>query len=322
MYLLFPAKEASHLAKKQQDGKKAAKDNQSGQKDLQRSEGLVNFVKTEPYMVRKDEIIVKDAVIKTMSREGIDYICITDIAKQKNWMDPNGVIANWMRNRNTIEFLGIWETLYNPSFNPLEFEGFRKQAGLNAFTLSPTQWIGATGAIGIISQSGRYGGTYAQTDIAFEFASWISVEFRLYLVKEFQRLKTEEQKLIGWTAKRELSKINYRIHTDAIKQNLIPAEVSEKQMTFIYANEADVLNVAMFGMTAKEWRDANPELKGNIRDYATINQLICLSNLENLNAVFINDGMPQAERLRKLNTIAIQQMSVLEERASSRELLK
>ena len=303
------------MAKKQQK-------NQSGQKDLQRSEGLVNFVKTEPYMVRKDEIIVKDAVIKTMSREGIDYICITDIAKQKNWMDPNGVIANWMRNRNTIEFLGIWETLYNPSFNPLEFEGFRKHAGLNAFTLSPTHWIGATGAIGIISQSGRYGGTYAQTDIAFEFASWISVEFRLYLVKEFQRLKTEEQKLIGWTAKRELSKINYRIHTDAIKQNLIPAEVSEKQMTFIYANEADVLNVAMFGMTAKEWRDANPELKGNIRDYATINQLICLSNLENLNAVFINDGMPQAERLRKLNTIAIQQMSVLEERASSRELLK
>ncbi len=273
-------------------------------------------------MVRKNEIIVKDVVIKTMSSNGIDYICITDIAKQKNWMDPNGVIANWMRNRNTIEFLGIWETLYNPSFNPLEFEGFRKHAGLNAFTLSPTHWIEATGAIGIISQSGRYGGTYAQTDIAFEFASWISVEFRLYLVKEFQRLKAEEQKLIGWTAKRELSKINYRIHTDAIKQNLIPAEVSEKQVTFIYANEADVLNVAMFGRTAKEWRDANPDLKGNIRDYATINQLICLSNLENLNAVFINDGMPQAERLRKLNAIAIQQMSVLEERSSYNELIK
>jgi hypothetical protein len=279
-------------------------------------------VKTEPFMVRKNEIIVKDVVIKTMSSNGIDYICITDIAKQKNWMDPNGVIANWMRNRNTIEFLGIWETLYNPSFNPLEFEGFRKHAGLNAFTLSPTHWIEATGAIGIISQSGRYGGTYAQTDIAFEFASWISVEFRLYLVKEFQRLKAEEQKLIGWTAKRELSKINYRIHTDAIKQNLIPAEVSEKQVTFIYANEADVLNVAMFGRTAKEWRDANPDLKGNIRDYATINQLICLSNLENLNAVFINDGMPQAERLRKLNAIAIQQMSVLEERSSYNELIK
>ena len=289
---------------------------------MRRSAVLVNFVKTEPFMVRKDEIIVKDVVIKTVSRDGIDYICITDIAKQKNWMDPNGVIANWMRNRNTIEFLGIWETLYNPAFNPIEFEGFRKQAGLNAFTLSPTHWIEATGAIGIISQSGRYGGTYAQTDIAFEFASWISVEFRLYLVKEFQRLKAEEQKLIGWTAKRELSKINYRIHTDAIKQNLIPAEVSEKQVTFIYANEADVLNVAMFGRTAKEWRDANPDLKGNIRDYATINQLICLSNLENLNAVFINDGMPQAERLRKLNAIAIQQMSVLEERSSSTELIK
>ncbi len=273
-------------------------------------------------MVRKDEIVVKDVVIKTMSRDWIDYICITDIAKQKNWLDPNGTIANWMRNRNTIEFLGIWETLYNPAFNPIEFEGFRKQAGLNAFTLSPTHWIEATGAIGIISQAGRYGGTYAQTDIAFEFASWISVEFRLYLVKEFQRLKTEEQKLIGWTAKRELSKINYRIHTDAIKQNLIPAEVSEKQVTIIYANEADVLNVALFGMTAKEWREENPNLKGNIRDYATINQLICLSNLENLNAVFINDGMSQAERLRKLNTIAIQQMSVLEEITSARELLK
>lgn len=291
-------------------------------KDLRRSAVLVNFVETEPFMVRKDEIIVKDVVIKTVSRDGIDYICITDIAKQKNWMDPNGIIANWMRNRNTIEFLGIWETLYNPAFNPIEFEGFRKQAGLNAFTLSPTHWIEATGAIGIISQSGRYGGTYAQTDIAFEFASWISVEFRLYLVKEFQRLKSEEQKLIGWTAKRELSKINYRIHTDAIKQNLIPTEVSEKQVTIIYANEADVLNVALFGVTAREWRDGNPELKGNIRDYATINQLICLSNLENLNAVFINEGMPQAERLRKLNTIAIQQMSVLEERTSVRQLLK
>ena len=289
---------------------------------MQGLDGLVNFVKKAPFMVKKDEIVVKDVVIKTMSRDGIDYICITDIAKHKNWMDPTGVIANWMRNRNTIEFLGIWETLYNPVFNPLEFEGFRKQAGLNSFTLSPTQWIETTGAIGVISQSGRYGGTYAQTDIAFEFASWISVEFRLYLVKEFQRLKTEEQKLIGWTAKRELSRINYRIHTDAIKQNLIPAKVSEKQMRIIYANEADVLNVAMFGMTAKEWRDANPDLKGNIRDYTTINQLICLSNLENLNAVFINDGMPQAERLRKLNSIAIQQMSVLEERTSDQGLFK
>ena len=273
-------------------------------------------------MDKKNEIIVKDVAIRTMSKGGIDYICITDIARQKNSMDPNGVIANWMRNRNTIEFLGIWETLYNPDFNPLEFEGFRQQAGLNAFTLSPSRWIESTNAIGIISQSGRYGGTYAQTDIAFEFASWISVEFRLYLVKEFQRLKTAEQQLLGWTAKRELSKINYRIHTDAIKQNLIPPEVSEKQVSIIYANEADVLNVALFGMTAKEWRDANPDLKGNIRDYASINELICLSNLENLNAVFINDGLPQSERLRKLNSIAIHQMSVLESNEQSRNLLK
>ena len=273
-------------------------------------------------MDKKNEIIVKDVAIRTMSKGGIDYICITDIARQKNWMDPNGVIANWMRNRNTIEFLGIWETLYNPDFNPLEFEGFRQQAGLNAFTLSPSRWIESTKAIGIISQSGRYGGTYAQTDIAFEFASWISVEFRLYLVKEFQRLKTAEQQLLGWTAKRELSKINYRIHTDAIKQNLIPQEVSEKQVSIIYANEADVLNVALFGMTAKEWRDANPDLNGNIRDYASINALISLSTLENLNAVFINDGLPQSERLRKLNSIAIHQMSVLESNEQSRNLLK
>ena len=217
-----------------------------------------------------------------------------------------------MRNRETVEFLGIWETLYNPSFNPLEFDGFRKQAGLNAFTLSPSKWIDNTSAIGIISRSGRYGGTYAQSDIAFEFASWISVEFRLYLVKEFQRLKTEEQKLLGWTAKRELSKINYRIHTDAIQHNLVPLEISPSQASIIYAEEADVLNVAMFGVTAKQWREANPNLKGNIRDYATINELICLSNMENINAVLINDGIPQGERLVKLNKIAIQQMLILE----------
>ncbi len=178
-----------------------------------------------------------------------------------------------MRNRNTVEFLGIWETLHNPNFNPLEFEGFRKEAGLNAFTLSPTRWIEATNAIGIVSQAGRYGGTFAQTDIAFEFASWISVEFRLYLVMEFQRLKAKEQELLGWTAKRELSKINYRIHTDAIKSHLIPEEVTPAQASIIYAEEADVLNVAMFGMTAKQWREANSDLKGNIRDYATINEL-------------------------------------------------
>ena len=233
-------------------------------------------------MAKKNEIIVKDVAIKTMSKDSIDYISITDIARQKNAADPNGVIANWMRNRNTVEFLGIWET---------------------------------------VSQAGRYGGTFAQTDIAFEFASWISVEFRLYLVMEFQRLKAKEQELIGWSAKRELSKINYRIHTDAIKSHLIPEEVTSAQASIIYAEEADVLNVAMFGMTAKQWREANPELKGNIRDYATINELICLSNMENINAVLINDGIPQGERLVKLNQIAIQQMQVLEGN-EGRKLLK
>ena len=246
---------------------------------------------------------------------------ITVIAKQKNEIDPAGVIANWMRNRNTIEYLGLWETLYNPNFNPLEFEGVRNQAGLNAFTLSPSQWIETTRAVGLISRAGRYGGTYARSDIAFKFANWVSVEFELYLVMEFQRLKAKEQEQIGWTAKRELSKINYRIHTDAIKRHLIPEEVTPAQSSIIYAEEADVLNVAMFGMTAKQWREANPELKGNIRDYATINELICLSNMENINAVLINDGMPQGERLVKLNQIAIQQMQVLEDN-EGRKLLK
>ena len=198
----------------------------------------------------------------------------------------------------------------------------KKEAGLNAFTLSPKKWIDTTNAIGLIAKSGRYGGTYAHKDIAFKFASWISVEFELYMVKEFQRLKAEEQAQLGWSAKRELSKINYRIHTDAIKHNLIPAEITPAQASLIYANEADVLNVAMFGMTAKQWRDLNPEKKGNIRDYATVNELICLSNMENLNAVFIDQGMPQGERLVKLNQIAIQQMRVLEDDGDDRKYLK
>lgn len=266
------------------------------------------------------KITVQNTQVTIISINENDYISLTDIAKYKS-DDPTAVIGNWMRNRNTIEYLGVWESLYNPQFNPLEFEGFKKEAGLNAFTLSPQKWINATNAIGIISKSGRYGGTYAHKDIAFKFASWISVEFELYIVKEFQRLKQEEQKLIGWTAKRELSKINYHIHTDAIKQNLVPAEVTALQASIIYANEADVLNVAMFGMTARQWRDANPDLKGNIRDYATINELICLSNMESLNAVFIDEGLPQRERLIKLNQIAIQQMKVLKE-VENRRLLK
>lgn len=266
------------------------------------------------------KITVQDTNVTIISVNENDYISLTDIAKYKS-DDPTAVISNWMRNRNTIEYLGIWESLYNPHFNPLEFEGFRKEAGLNAFTLSPQKWINATNAIGIISKSGRYGGTYAHKDIAFKFASWISVEFELYIIKEFQRLKEDEQKLIGWTVKRELSKINYHIHTDAIKQNLIPKEITIQQVSIIYANEADVLNVAMFGVTAKQWREANPDLKGNIRDYATINELICLSNMESLNAVFIEEGLPQSIRLQKLNQIAIQQMRVLED-TNSKHLLK
>ena len=267
------------------------------------------------------KITVQNTNITIIAVNGDDYISLTDLARHKS-DEPNAVIANWLRNRNTIEYLGIWEQLYNPNFKPTEFEGFRRQAGLNAFTLSPKKWTDATNAIGIIAKSGRYGGTYAHKDIALKFASWISVEFELYIVKEFQRLKTEEQRLLGWSAKRELSKINYRIHTDAIKQNLVPAEVTPAQASIIYANEADVLNVAMFGVTAKQWREANPDLKGNIRDYATINELICLSNMENLNAVFIEQGMTQSERLVKLNQIAIHQMSVLESGDNDRKLLK
>lgn len=265
------------------------------------------------------EITVKDTSIRMTKVNGEDYICITDIAKRKT-DDPNAVIGNWMRNRNTIEYLGTWEVLYNPNFNPLEFEGFKKESGLNAFTLSPSKWVNTTAARGFIIKSGRYGGTYAHRDIAFKFASWISVEFELYLIKEFQRLKAEEQKLLGWSAKRELAKINYQIHTDAIKQNLIPPELDSKKASFVYASEADVLNVAMFGITAQEWRNANPDKKGNIRDYATITELICLANMEAINSEYINDQIPQAERLMRLNRIAISQMRILSE-VSGRKLL-
>lgn len=268
------------------------------------------------------KLIVKDTLIRTLSRNGIDYICITDIARQKNPDEPKDVVKNWMRVKNTLEYLGLWESLNNPDFKGIEFDPIMREAGSNSFTMSPSRWIELTGAIGIISKLGREGGTYAQRDIAFKFASWVSVEFELYLVKEFQRLKEEEQKQLGWSAKRELSKLNYRIHTDAIKHNLIPSEITKSQASVIYANEADVLNVAMFGMTAKQWREANPDLKGNVRDYASINELICLSNMENLNAVFIEQGMPQYERLMKLNQIAIHQMSILESHDSDRKFLK
>ena len=240
-----------------------------------------------------------------------DYISLTDIAKYKDSNDANEIIRNWLRNRNTIEFLGVWEKIYNNDFKPLEFDGFRKKAGLNSFTLSAKKWVESTNAIGLISKSGRYGGTYAHKDIAFEFAAWISVEFKLYLIKEFQRLKDIEQKELGWDIKRNLTKINYRIHTDAIRESLIPKLLLSSEINYVYATEADILNVALFGMTAKQWQDLNKDKKGNIRDYADVNQLVCLANLESLNAHFINEDIPQSIRIEKLNQVAIKQMSIL-----------
>ena len=247
-----------------------------------------------------------------------DYISLTDMARSQM---QEHIIFRWLSLKSTIEYIGEWETIYNPHFNCTEFGTIKNAAGSNNFVLSVKSWIERTNAIGIRSKAGRYGGTYAHRDLAYHFGMWISPKFQLLLVKEYQRLKEEEQKLLGWSAKRELSKINYRIHTDSIKRNIIPEEVSPQQANIIYANEADVLNVAMFGITAKQWREENPEKKGNIRDYATINELICLSNMENLNAVFIDQGIPQKERVIKLNQIAIQQMKILEEN-QGRNLLR
>lgn len=244
-----------------------------------------------------------------------DYFFLTDIARYKNSEAPADVVKNWLRRKDTIEFIGLWEKLNNPNFNVVEFDQFKNEAGHNYFTLSPKKWIDGVNAIGIISKAGKYNaGTYAHKDIALQFASWISPEINLYIIKEFQRLKANEQKQLGWTVKRELAKINYRIHTDAIKDNIIiPLEISKEQASFVYANEADVLNVALFGMTAREWRDKNPDKKGNIRDYAEVSQLVCLSNLENLNAYLIERGLSQPERLIELNKAAIRQMKVLAE---------
>ncbi len=266
------------------------------------------------------KITVKNTEVNVIKVNGEDYMCLTDMLRVK---DGDFFITDWLRNRNTLEFIGIWEKVYNSNFNYGEFAIIKSQSGLNSFKISVKEFVARTNAVSLQAKAGRYGGTYAHKDIAFEFAMWISPEFKIYIVKEFQRLKTEEQKILGWSAKRELSKINYRIHTDAIKQNLIPSEVTPVQANIIYANEADVLNVAMFGVTAKQWRETNPDLKGNIRDYATINELICLSNMENLNAVFIEQGISQSERLVKLNQIAIHQMRVLRnDDNSNRKLLK
>ena len=259
------------------------------------------------------KITVQGQVVSLQAVRDEDYISLTDIARHKNPTHTDDLIRNWLRNRNTLEFLGIWERLNNPAFKPVEFDGFKKQAGLNSFTLSPKQWAEATAAIGIVAKAGRYGGTYAHKDIAFEFAAWVSVEFKLYLIKEFQRLKDDENKRLqlGWNLQRTLSKINYRIHTDAIKETLIPPFITKAQASAVYASEADLLNVALFGQTAKQWRDAHPEAEGNIRDHAPLEQLVVLTNLESLNSVLIRQGLPQSERLTTLNGIAITQMKTL-----------
>jgi len=265
---------------------------------------------------------VKGQEILIYSKGEKDYICITDIARYKDSKRTDYIIQNWLRNRNTIEFLGIWEKINNPDFNPIEFDGFRRQAGINSFSLTAKQWTEKTNAIGLVSKSGRYGGTFAHKDIAFEFATWISVELKLYLIKEFQRLKEDENTRLSleWNPQRTLAKVNYRIHTDAIKEKIIPAELTKEQIQMVYASEADLLNMALFGTTAKLWWDANPSKEGNMRDYAAIEQLVVLSNLESINSVLIHQGLDQGQRLQQLNRIAIMQMKSLVGRKELRML--
>lgn len=267
----------------------------------------------------KKTIIVKETKISIIEKNETDFISLTDMIKS---FGDETVIYNWMRNRNTVEFLGIWELINNPNFKPIEFDRFRKEAGLNSFILSPKKWVGATNAIGIFSKSGRYGGTFAHKDIAFEFGSWLSPEFKLYLITEFQRLKEEESKSksLEWNLQRTLTKVNYRIHTDAIKENLIPPELTKEQIKYIYANEADLLNVAMFGKTAKQWREENPDKKGNIRDYSSIEQLVILSNMESINALLIRNELGQSERLIQLNSVAKTQMKSLIDNPTMKKL--
>ena len=254
------------------------------------------------------KIDVQGTEISIITKNDIEYISLTDMLKAK---DGDFFLSDWLRNRNTVEFLGIWERVHNPDFNYGEFAAIRSQAGLNNYKISVKEWTSKTNAIGLIAKAGRYGGTYAHKDIAFEFGMWISPEFKIYLIKEFQRLKDQEQKQLGWDIRRNLTKINYRIHTDAIKENLIPPELSKNQINLVYASEADILNMALFGKTAKDWHIENPSNKGNIRDYANVSQLVCLANLENLNAHFIQENISQKERLEKLNKIAIHQMKLL-----------
>lgn len=273
-------------------------------------------------MSKNKKINVNGTEITIYKGDEEDFISLTDIARYKDAANMDTIIQNWLRNRNTIELLGFWEQLYNPNFKPLEFEGFRKQAGLNSFVLTPKRWIATTNAIGIISKSGRYGGTFAHKDIAFEFASWISIEFKLYIIKEFQRLKEDENNRhkLDWNLQRTLAKVNYTIHTDAIKERLIPEKLSGKQTSLIYATEADLLNMALFGKTAADWRTENPDFKGNMRDGATLEQLVVLSNLESINALLIRQGLSQAERVTQLNQIAITQMTSLVNNANLKKL--
>ena len=263
------------------------------------------------------KIDVQGTEITVVSDPQGDYISLTDMLKAK---DGEFFISDWLRNRNTVEFLGIWESVHNPAFNHGEFAIIKSQAGLNSYKISVKEWVAKTNAIGLKAKAGRYGGTYAHSDIAFEFGMWISPEFKIYLIKEFQRLKEEEFRQLGWDIRRNLTKINYRIHTDAVKENLVPPELNQAQVNLIYASEADVLNMALFGMTAKQWRDSHPGDKGNIRDYADVSQLVCLSTLESLNALFIREQWPQSERLRKLNQVAIQQMRILTDDSGIRRL--
>jgi KilA-N domain. len=273
-------------------------------------------------MAKNKKINVHGVDILLYQEHQNDYISLTDIARHKDSAHTDDLIKNWMRNRNTIELLGFWESIYNSNFKPVEFDGFRKQAGLNSFVMTPKRWIENTNAIGIVSKAGRYGGTFAHKDIALEFASWISIEFKLYIIKEFQRLKDDENNRLklNWDLHRTLAKVNYQIHTDAIKENLIPAEITKQQANSVYASEADILNVALFGMTAKQWRDTNPDKKGNIRDYAIIEQLVVLSNMESINALLIQQGLPQNERLIQLNKVAVTQMKSLVENKAVKKL--
>ncbi|NOX46587.1 MAG: KilA-N domain-containing protein [Chlorobi bacterium] len=268
------------------------------------------------------KIIVQKTEIRLLNHEVGDFISLTDIAKFRNKEEPFSILNNWMRSRSTIEFIGLWEKLNNPGFKPIEFDRFRNDAGSNYFVLSPKKWIATTNAIGIVSKAGRYGGTYAHIDIAFEFSSWISSEFKLYLITEFKRLKQDEnrQQQLNWNLQRTISKINYRIHTDAIKEKLIPLKITRQQASYVYANEADLLNVALFGITAKQWRNNNPDKEGNIRDTASLEQLVVLSNIESINALLIVQGLPQNERLKKLNKVAITQMKSLIENHSIKKL--